>query len=415
MALARKRVRDCSPILAETAETGKARADPRQRRRHRLRLLGSSGTGGARKTRHPAGGTSGLAPRRLPVPQKLLLLLLVACVLRHRDRRQQQDSSAFVFGWGASAELRPESDLTSNCLNFPARNFDPASSVKAINGGNSPYLPQSAGADAIDFTLHDLDGNRWNLGETLERTGRPVVMVWGMYTCPAFQGYGDTSPWDECGYRSERDLVESYKDRATFVHMYGPEPHPATPGTNFDEGSVWQMYWSVYPQHRSYQDRLAMAGRISGLLHPDQTLLVDYLPGNPYSELIQPVWCSYAMGARPVTMVTPDGKLFFQRAWFFAGHVAGAIDEYWCEQGQQQQQQSQQEHQGETNGVPSAKSIEAGPGGGQGGSTSSACRTTSDEEDHSDMGEPGIPPLAGVLSRVKTETSSPPWWPENVG
>lgn len=64
--------------------------------------------------------------------------------------------------------------------------------------------------------------------------------------------------------------VEEYKDRATFVHMYGPEPHPATPGTNFDTGSVWQMFWSTFPQHRSYQDRLAMADRISGLVHPDQ-------------------------------------------------------------------------------------------------------------------------------------------------
>lgn len=112
-----------------------------------------------------------------------------------------------MFGWGANAELRPEPDLTSNCLNFPARSFDPESSVEAVNGGNSPYLPMSEGQDAIDFTLHDLDGDEWNLRETLERTGLPVVMVWGMYTCPAFQGYGNGSPWDQCGYWNERDLV----------------------------------------------------------------------------------------------------------------------------------------------------------------------------------------------------------------
>lgn len=74
------------------------------------------------------------------------------------------------------------------------------------------------GDPAIDFTLHDYpDGNAWNLRRELEGegAGKPVVLIWGMYTCPAFQGMGDDppiEPWDMCGYRDEYDLVRGHVD-----------------------------------------------------------------------------------------------------------------------------------------------------------------------------------------------------------
>lgn len=73
--------------------------------------------------------------------------------------------------------------------------------------------------------------------------------------------------------------VELYKDRATFVHMYGPEPHPQVPGTNFDKGSVWTHYWSVVHQARSYDDRVDMANRISRVIHQDQVTAVQSILG----------------------------------------------------------------------------------------------------------------------------------------
>lgn len=94
-----------------------------------------------------------------------------------------------------------------------------------------------------------------------------------------------------------------------------------------------------------------------------QKILVDYLPGNPYSDLIQPVWCSYGMGARPVTVISTDFKIFFQRGWFHSDHVAGAIEMFWCLQ--------------------------------QGGGEDGDC--TPPDGGDSDMGEPGIHPLAGPV------------------
>lgn len=79
--------------------------------------------------------------------------------------------------------------------------------------------------------------------------------------------------------------VEKYKDRATFVHMYGPEPHPTMPGTNFDAGTTWQSYWSVVGQHRTYEERVGMAERIGALVHPEQVGL--NIPGTPYYQFFK--------------------------------------------------------------------------------------------------------------------------------
>lgn len=62
------------------------------------------------------------------------------------------------------------------------------------------------GQDAIDFTLHDVEGKAWSLRAALGK-GIPVVMIWGMYTCPAFQGY---SKAPECSYWEEYELVSSW-------------------------------------------------------------------------------------------------------------------------------------------------------------------------------------------------------------
>lgn len=62
---------------------------------------------------------------------------------------------------------------------------------------------------------------------------------------------------------------------------------------------------------------------------PVQVILPDYFPGNPYSDLVQPVWCTYSHGARPVTMISPEGEIIFQRGWLQTEHVAAAIDGYW--------------------------------------------------------------------------------------
>lgn len=105
------------------------------------------------------------------------------------------------------AVLRPESELSTNCFNFPADNFDKINSVKGTYG-SSPHLVLDTGAQAIDFTLHDIDGNPWNLADTLRNgQGKPIALIWGMSTCPAYQGLGSEGSSSRWSYWNEIDLV----------------------------------------------------------------------------------------------------------------------------------------------------------------------------------------------------------------
>ncbi|CAM9120761.1 unnamed protein product [Scytosiphon promiscuus] len=194
---------------------------------------------------------------------------------------------------------------------------------------------RDAGESAVDFTLHDTNGMPWNLGDALEAgEGKPVVIIFGMSTCPAYQGldYGEdsTTSW---AYWDEFKLVEDYGDKATFVHVYGPEPHPAAPDLNFDSGKLLPNFWSILRQPVTYNDRVEAAKNIHSITHPDQVILPDYLTGNPYSSLNQPVWCSYAMGARSSIIVGSSGSIFYQQDWLDSADLGVAIDGYWEQEG----------------------------------------------------------------------------------
>lgn len=106
-----------------------------------------------------------------------------------------------------ASDLRPASELVSNCYNFPVANFDTFNSVKGVYG-SSPHLVIETGSTAVDFTLHDTDGNPWNLGDALRNgQGKPVVLMWGMSTCPAYQGLDSEGSSNRWTYWHQAELV----------------------------------------------------------------------------------------------------------------------------------------------------------------------------------------------------------------
>lgn len=46
------------------------------------------------------------------------------------------------------------------------------------------------------------------------------------------------------------------------------------------------------------------------------------------SDLVQPVWCSYGLGARPATAIAPDGTIFYQQSWLHTGRLSHELDLY---------------------------------------------------------------------------------------
>jgi hypothetical protein len=109
----------------------------------------------------------------------------------------------------AYGDLRPEAELTHSCFNFPESSFHRTNCVKS-SFGSSPHTAGglSVGESAFDFTLKDIDGTSVSLSGLLS-LGKPVLMVWGMWTCPAYQGLGTSAPFDQCSYKVT-DFLNSF-------------------------------------------------------------------------------------------------------------------------------------------------------------------------------------------------------------
>lgn len=182
-----------------------------------------------------------------------------------------------------NVSLLPESSLATDCYEFPKKSFSRSNCVKC-SFGFSPHIPVTVGESVPDFTLSGTSLS------SLLTIGKPVVLVWGMWTCPAFRGLGGTKPMDECSYRHEYDLIETYSDSVIFIHLMGPEPHPITPDVNFDSGKTLMNYWSTVSQPRTWADRTALALRVAPLLHPSAIFLVDTFEDNPNDPRNSPVW-----------------------------------------------------------------------------------------------------------------------------
>lgn len=230
-----------------------------------------------------------------------------------------------------TSQLLPESSLTSNCYDFPASSFDRSNCVKCTFK-KSPKLILTTGQQAVDFTLHSLSGERWTLSEQLTET--PVMLIWGMHTCPAFEGMGKADPFDACAFWEEASLIEKYKNYVTFAHIVGPEPHPLAPGINFDSGTIKDSFWSTIGQPTTWESRKQAASMIQSKVHPSASLLVDYLPDNPYMPgLSQPVWCTYVHAARAAILIGMDGNIRLAQEWFHSVRMSTAIDKLLLEQG----------------------------------------------------------------------------------
>lgn len=226
------------------------------------------------------------------------------------------------------AKLRSEDELETDCYGFPTRSFSRQNCVKCTYG-TSPHVPVSVGEGLTDFTLPSIDGTYVTLSDVLYE--KPTVLIWGMWTCPAFQGLGEgtSPPFDECSYRDEYDLVEAYADSVNFIHLVGPEPHPSTPDVNFDSGKQLMNYWSTVSQPRTWLGRMEMAAKVAATKHPKSYLLVDTLADATDGRgRNQPAWCSLGQGARVAMLVAQDGSLVYSQTWFHKSDMASAIDDH---------------------------------------------------------------------------------------
>ena len=223
--------------------------------------------------------------------------------------------------------------LKGTCFGFPHKAFAEGNSITDLMP-HDPTVWMSRGKPAIDFVLLTSQEpvKRIALSQLLT-DGKPVVITYGMFTCPAFQGYYiDSAPKSHFSKYDEWALVEQYKDKVNFVHIYTAEPHPRQPDANFDKGLPIEFPWSTVRQARSLDMRRKNARMIAEDLHEAAYFLIDDLgEGLELKGVSQPandpVWCSYGPGARLSVLVNSDGTSYNTQAWFHSVTMAVAIEE----------------------------------------------------------------------------------------
>jgi hypothetical protein len=113
-------------------------------------------------------------------------------------------------------------------------------------------------------------------------------------------------------------------DKIQFVHVYVVEAHPAWPDPSPFYGRVWELEFSEIPQTRSYEERMAAAGRMRPLIDERQLLLVDSFGGDDETAA-NPVWCTYGPSPNSAYLIRQDGIIEVAQEWAFTDSLEAAV------------------------------------------------------------------------------------------
>lgn len=227
--------------------------------------------------------------------------------------------------------LRPRAELSTDCFSWPEQDFDCTGGhhncirqLPVLSGsGLEHYLPIQQGDAAIDFTLRALpDGGPATLRLSELLATRPVVLIWGMRTCPVYAGQhpapaspGGPSHW--ASKELEYALVQEYQDVAHFVHVYTVDPYPLPPHTNPERGTVEgpapggiSVDWAP-----TFAKREAYAHYILRFTHPNESVVVDSLTEAGTLGGNNPLFCSYAMAPRAAFVIGQSGEVLCAQGW----------------------------------------------------------------------------------------------------
>jgi len=198
------------------------------------------------------------------------------------------------------AQLRPESELTRACHDWPGKPW-----TKKRHASLQAGL--AAGEPAIAFTLDTPDGRAVSLADLL-RDG-PVLLVAGSTTCDRYQ---ETAP-------GLGTLAEDFADEITVVVVYTVEAHPLT-GPSAYKGKPNPRAYSDREEPRSWEERARSAAGLD--LSDDVIVLVDDLSGDQSN----PFWCSYGTCANCGYLIDQDGTVQAAHLWLDPETMKTSID-----------------------------------------------------------------------------------------
>lgn len=147
-----------------------------------------------------------------------------------------------------------------------------------------------AGDEAVDATLHTLDGGSVELSELWSE--RPVVLEFGSVTCPIF-----------VKKISEMDALARKYDEVDFYVVYVREAHP---GEN-------------YTAHESLDEKIENARDLRELDDVERTVLVDDVEGTMHEK--------YGAFPNSVYVIGNDGVVAYRADWVYPEKLDERIEE----------------------------------------------------------------------------------------
>ncbi|MDP3849647.1 MAG: deiodinase-related protein [Luteolibacter sp.] len=167
-----------------------------------------------------------------------------------------------------------------------------------------------AGETAPDFELRALDGTRWKLSESLH--DKPVALILGSYSCPAFRGWS----------ASLQELAENHRDEVQFLILYTVEAHPAGSASPYRDAE-WLTSFNIregirLPQPASTAERLVLAGACRDALGLRIPMLPDTMDNHN--------WEAYGRAPNAAYLIGRDGRVALRQGWFHSGSFGKAIN-----------------------------------------------------------------------------------------
>lgn len=158
------------------------------------------------------------------------------------------------------------------------------------------------GQTVDDFILYDKNSVQYQLSQLLS-TGKPVLLLSGSYSCPAYRYTMD---------QVLPDIVAIYDTNVVFLIVYQLEAHPVGPDYSPFSDTVFTTSQNVtdgilIPQHRVYADRINRSVQSEAALGSVCPVLMD----DPANEFF------WAYGPSPNNgyLITPDGWVYAKYGW----------------------------------------------------------------------------------------------------
>ncbi|QDV36613.1 deiodinase family protein [Tautonia plasticadhaerens] len=144
---------------------------------------------------------------------------------------------------------------------------------------------------APDFTLPSVDGDRdVTLSSYQERTGKPVVLIFGNFTCGPFRSQAG----------NVEKLYRRYRDRVGFLLVYVREAHPTDGWHMFDN---FRQGYNL-DQPTTFGRRVEVAQQCRATLDLDIPMLVDAID--------DPVGTLYSGMPARLYLIDRDGRVAFK-------------------------------------------------------------------------------------------------------